>query len=79
MIDGIHDNLFWIDFVQHLIGKRLDKRATHSSIDPCAHFRMPLDRLDALVDAPKKLVSQNVAFQVVPGNCVIGILLGLWC
>ncbi len=79
MIDGVHDNFFWIDFVQHLIGKRLNERATHFAIDSRIHFRMPLDRLDAFVYTPKKLVSQNVALQIVPSDCVIGVLLSLRC
>ena len=79
MIDGVHDNVFRIDFVQYLIGKRLKERATHFAIDSRIHFRMPLDGLKALVYTPKKLVSDNVALQIVPGDCVIGILLSLRC
>ena len=79
MIDGVHDDFVWIDFVQYLIGKRLNERATDSAIDSRIHFRMPLDRLEALVYTPKKLVSQNVGLQIVPRDCVIGILLSLRC
>ena len=79
MKNAIHDNFFWIDFVQHLIGKRLNERATHCAMDSRIHLRMALDRLDARVYTTKKLISQNVALQIVPGDCVIGILLSLRC
>ena len=63
MIDGIHDNLFWVDFVQHLIGERLDERSTNFSIDSPKHFRVPLDQLDAFVHTPKKLDSKAALFR----------------
>ena len=77
MIDGIHDNLFWVDFVQHLIGEHLNKRTTYSTIDSRIHFGTLLDRADTLVHTLKKLVSQDLALQVVPSNCIIGVLLFL--
>ncbi len=76
MVDGIHYDFVWIDFVYYLVRKSFNQGATHSAENDRIHLGILLDGLNAPIYAPEKIVSQEFTLSVIPPDGFFHILLG---